>query len=292
MSKIYVEINQTVNFNIEIYKDPVSQIFFQQHQTVGQTDPTRSVASIVDASKYTINYFINQINQAKAIGAIDWSKYKIQAGMEYYHDNQRQFNEMHKDLEVVAGIQQYAGLNDEQKQLLDDMHCCLHSLEKDSAPLDYHFDSRSYILFNYYVDYARTLMPEPVKFKRSIEPGEVMLDYGYVGKEPIYCMIHNDNSILQQTCRMIDRISLSWKLHLNDQPGTQWGPDPWPKDVDAELTAWYYENKNDMDALDYSLEKILNHTGFYTVGRIDNLSVLKYLRDTPNIQVTDYQLLI
>ena len=290
MSKIYVEINQTLNFNIEIYEDTISQLFFQQHQDITQQYPTHSTATIVDSTKYNINYFIDQISQANSIRALDWTKYHIQDGIENYHSNQLQFNKMHKDLEVVAGIHKYAGLNEEQKTLIDDMHCCLHSLETSQAPLDYHFDSRSYILFNYYVGYNLNSMPEPVKFKRSIAPGEVMLDYPYVGKEPIFCMIHNDNSILQQTCKMIDKVSVSWKLHVGNEVGQKWGPDPWPKDVDAELTAWYYKNKTDLDALGYDLKKIINHTGFCTIGRIDNLSVLDYLQTTPNIQVTDYQL--
>ena len=118
-----------------------------------------------------------------------------------------------------------------------------------------------------------------------------MLDYGYVGKEPIYCAIHKDNSMLQQTCKMIDRISLSWKLYVNPTPLTQWGPDPWPADVDATLTEWFNDNLTDMSALGYTLQKVLDHAGFYTVGRIDDLSKLDYLRNTPNIQVTKYELI-
>ena len=291
MSKIHVEINQAVRFDIEIYNDPVSQLFFQQHQDIGQRDPDRSVATIVDTTKYNINYFIDLIQQANSAGVVDWTRFDIKAGLDHYDSNQYQFNDMHKDLELIAGINRYAGLDDAQMKLVDDLHCCLHSLETSSAPLDYRFDSRSYVNFNYYVGYNLNLMPEPVKFKRSIEPGEVMLDYPYVGKEPIFCMMHHDNSILQQTCKMIDRISISWKLCVGNCTGKQWGPDPWPQDIDTELTEWYHQNKGDMDALGYDLQKILDHTGFCTVGRINDLSVLKYLRTTANIQITDYQLI-
>jgi hypothetical protein len=134
-------------------------------------------------------------------------------------------------------------------------------------------------------------MPELVKFARVIKPGEVQLDYPYVGKEPFFCMMHNDNSMLQQTCKMIDRISLNWKLHLNNFNGTNWGPSPWPDDVDAALTEWYYANQPDLTMLGYSLEKIIDHTGFCIPGRIDNLSKLEYMRNTPNIQITGYQLI-
>ena len=293
MPKIHIEINREIEFNINIYDDPISQIFYQQHQRARTEDSVRSVASIVDNTKYTINYFLSLVQRAKEIEAVDWTGYRIQPGIENYESNQLQFNDMHKDLEVVAGLNQYAGLSQDQKDVLDDLHCCLHTLETKSAPIDYQFRRRDVALFNYYMWTPERLavMPEPVKFKRQIEPGEVQLDYGYVGKEPIFCAIHHDNSMLQQTCKMIDRISLSWKLYLGENTGHQWGPDPWPDDVDATLTEWFNDNCEDMAALGYSLEKVIDHCGFYTVGKIDDLSKLEYLRITPNIQVTGYKLI-
>jgi hypothetical protein len=292
MSKIYVEINRALDFNIEIYKDPVSQLFFQQLVDVRAKHYDVHWPWLVDTSKYTINYFIDLVNRAREIGAVDWTEYEIRPEPEYYERNQEYFNIMHKDLEVRAGIEKYAGFDREQIEIIDDLHCCLHSLETVSAPLDYQFKNRGIAMFQYRVGYDVALMPEPVKFKRELLPGEVMLDYCYVGKEPFFCMMHGDDSILQQTCKMIDRVSLSWKLHVHDdQIGTRWGPDPWPDDVDAELTAWWWAHKQDMDALGYSLQKVLDHTGFCTVGRIDDLSKLQYIKTTPNIQITDYQLI-
>lgn len=292
MPKIYVQINQAIDFNIEIYDDPVSEIFFQQLLDIRANHYELHQPRIIDLNKYTINYFIDLVRHAQEIGAIDWTHYEIRPEMEYYQQNQRYFNEMHKDLEVRAGIQKYAGLNQQQIDVIDDLHCCLHSLETDSAPMDYQFDHRGIAMFQYRIAYDVALMPEPVKFKRTIDPGEVMLDYCYVGKEPFFCMMHDDDSILQQTCKMIDRVSLSWKLYTHDSKSNdRWGPDPWPDDVDAALTEWWWAHQSDMEAMGYSLEKVLNHTGFYTVGRIDDLSKLRYIRTTPNIQVTDYQLI-
>ena len=291
MPKIYIEINQNIDFNIEIYNDPISQLFFQQHVECSQKQPEFTDAIIDDCTRYTISYFIDLVERAHQTNTINWTNYTILPGKEHYASNQRNFNLMHKDLEVVAGLQAYSGLNETQKMLVDEMHCCLHTLESDSAPLDYKFDGRFWLNFQYRFNVPdKQPMPEPVKFKRRLEPGEVMLDYPYVGKEPIFCMIHKDDSILTQTCKMIDRISVTWKLHLAERPATQWGWDPWPKDIDAELTDWYYEHEADMQALDYSLEKIINHTGFCPVGRIDDLSKMKYLRTTPNLQITKYEL--
>lgn len=292
MPKIYLEINQAIEFHVNIYDTKIGDQFFKQHLDIAAQDPVRSVPVITDFTKYNISYFLDLIEQAHQTDTLDWSQYVIKPGLEHFHSNQVQFNAMHKDLEVVAGLNHYAGLDSEQIKLVDELHCCLHSLETTEAPLDYTFTERTYANMSYFVDGPRNNhMPEPVKFSRTIQPGEIMLDYPYVGKEPFFCMMHSDNSLLQQTCKMIDRISLNWKLHLNSQPGTAWGPPPWPADVDAELTSWYYQNQDDMNVLGYSLQKILDHTGFCVPGAIDNLSALEYMRTTPNIQVTGYQLI-
>jgi hypothetical protein len=292
MPKIYVEINQAIDFNIDIYNTPIGEQFFNQHLEITKQDPVRAVPVVTDFTKYTINYFIKLIEEARDTNTVDWSMYNIQAGPEHYESNQLHFNSMHKDLEVTAGINKYAGLDKEQIKLVDELHCCLHSLETTEAPLDYNFTGRSFANISYFINGPTdNQMPEPVKFARVIKPGEVQLDYPYVGKEPFFCMMHNDNSMLLQTCKMIDRVSLNWKLHLNDFNGTHWGPAPWPNDVNAALTEWYYTNQLDLTMLGYSLEKIIDHTGFCIPGRIDNLSKLEYMRNTPNIQITGYQLI-
>ena len=292
MPKIYVEINRAMDFNIEIYDDPIGEIFFQQHLDLRATQPDNHRATLIDFNKYNIHYFLDLVKQAQEIGAIDWTHYEIRPAAEYYEQNQLNFNRMHKDLEVVAGIDKYSGLDRQQMDILDELHCCLHSLETTSAPLYYEFTHRGFAVFSYQASYPLNLMPEPVKFKRTLGPGEIHLDYPYVGKEPIFCMIHGDDSKLLQTCKMIDRVSLNWKLHAHsDRTADRWGPEPWPKDVDAELTAWWHAHRADMDALGYDLDKVLNHTGFCAVGRIDDLSKLDYIKTTPNIQITDYQLI-
>ena len=294
MPKIYIEINQAIDFTISIYDTLVGEKFFNQLVTIRKSDSVRSVPVITDFTKYTINYFITLIDQAARTNTLNWSAYNIQAGAEFYEANQVQFNSMHKDLEVLAGIHKYAGLDDSQMQLVDELHCCLHSLETSEAPLDYKFTERHLANMSYFMNRGEDdQMPEPVKFSRVICPGEIMLEYPYVGKEPFSCMAHHDNSKLQQTCKMIDRISYNWKMHLGDYNNTRWYPPPAPApdNVDEALTKWYYLNQADMDALGYSLQKILDHTGFCIVGRIDNLSKLEYMRTTPHIQITGYQLI-
>jgi hypothetical protein len=292
MPKLYVEINRAVDFNIDIYNTSIGEKFFNQHVEIGKQDPVRSFPILTDFTKYTINYFITLVEEANNTNTINWSQYNILPGAEHYEDNQLQFNSMHKDLEVVAGINNYAGLDNKQKKLVDELHCCLHNLETAEAPLDYKFTGRCFANISYYIKGPTdNHMPEPVKFTRVIQPGEIMLDYPYVGKDPFFCMMHNDNSMLKQTCKMIDRVSLNWKLHLNSHAGTRWGPSPWPGNVDASLTKWFYANQSDLDTLGYSLQKILDHTGFCIPGKIDDLSKLEYLKNTPNIQITGYQLI-
>jgi len=292
MPKLHVEVNQQMDFKVDIYDTPIGNQFFNQHLAAVARDPKNAVPVITDYTKYTINYFLKLVQQALDTNTLNWDNYTIVPGIENYHSNQVQFNLMHKDLEIVAGLDHYAGLGQDQIDLINELHCCLHGLETIHAPLDYKFEPRAIVNFSYFIDNGtNNHMPEPTKFSRAMLPGEIMLDYPYVGREPIFCMIHNDNSILQQTCKMIDRISLNWKLYTNNNTLKVWGPLPWPNDVDAELTKWYYEYQTDMEALGYSLQKILDHTGFCIPGRVEDRSKLVYLRDTPNIQVTGYQLI-
>ena len=292
MPKLHVEVNQQMDFKVDIYDTPVGNQFFNQHLAATARDPVRAVPVITDFTKYTINYFLKLVQQALDTNTLNWANYNIVPGIENYHSNQVQFNSMHKDLEITAGMNRYAGLDQDQINLVDELHCCLHSLETEQAPLDYTFRPRTIVNFSYFIDNAtNNHMPEPTKFSRTMQPGEIQLDYPYVGKEPFFCMMHSDNSILQQTCKMIDRISLNWKLNASGVDQTEWGPKPWPDDVDAELTKWYYEYQTEMEALGYSLQKILDHTGFCIPGRVEDHSKLVYLRDTPNIQVTGYQLI-
>lgn len=130
MPKIYVEINQAIDFNINIYDTPIGEKFFNQHVEITRQDPVQAIPVITDFTKYTINYFIKLIEEARDTD-----------------------------------------------------------------------------------------------------------------------------------------------------------------DVDAALTEWYYANQPDLTMLGYSLEKIIDHTGFCIPGRIDNLSKLEYMRNTPNIQITGYQLI-
>ena len=143
MPKIYIEINRAINFNIDIYDTLIGEKFFNQHVEITKQDPVRAIPVITDFTKYTINYFIKLIEEAHDTNTVDWSMYNIQAGPEHYESNQLCFNLMHKDLEVTAGINKYDGLDKEQIKLVDDLHCCLHSLETTEAPLDYNFTERT-----------------------------------------------------------------------------------------------------------------------------------------------------
>ena len=96
--------------------------------------------------------------------------------------------------------------------------------------------------------------------------------------------------MLSQTCKIVDRISLSWKLFSGNFISGHWMANQ-PDDVDAVLTEWYYENKNDIDAMGYSLQQIIDHTGFCIIGEVDDHSVFEYLNNTPDIEVTDYRLI-
>lgn len=292
MPNIYVEINKSVDFKIQIYMDPISQMFFNGHKLLMENNPNAAIATIKDPNKYSIAYFNNLISIAYSNNILDWRHCQLSADPTEHSKNQIILNMLHKDIEVIQGIKKSQGMTHEQKQLLCDMHDCLHALESIKNISEfYKHKPRSFIPFRYYSNQELPLIPEPVKFKRQFNPGEIKLVFAYVGKEPMDCLLHNDNSMLQQTCKVLDRISLNWLLNVAEYPWYKWSDSPnWPMDVDQALTAWYAENQTDMQALGYSLEKIINHSGFCTVGKITDLQVLPYLRNQQTIEITDYRL--
>ena len=286
MSKILIEVNQQVNFSITTYETPVARLFYEQTSRIMKNRPV-AVVNISDDSYHTLSYFQELIAEAKAKNILDWSSYELLAGSQNYHSRQINLNQMHKDLEVLAGIENYADLMDQDRQLLDEMHCCLHSLERPDAPSYYNFSPRAWINFNLRVSVEKYSIPEPIKFSRSLRPGQVALTFPYVGKEPLVCAIHQDNSLLSQTCKINEHISTAWKLYTGQSVVDQWELNQ-PSDVDSTLTKWFNNNLAAMNNLGYSLEKILDHTGFCVVGEVQDHSVFEYLNTTPRIKVTQY----
>ena len=72
----------------------------------------------------------------------------------------------------------------------------------------------------------------------------------------------------------------------------QWAGGPrWPKDVDAALTAWYYQYQDRLDRMGYGLDLILARSGFCPVGIVDDVSKLNYVRNQPIIKLTNYELI-
>lgn len=291
MSKIYFELNNEKDIFVQIYDDEVSQIFYQQQKNL--LSQKSIIPELDDPSTNTFSYFKKLIKKAKKINAVDWTHYEFKFGEEHYPTNQQILNEMHKEIEVIGGIKNYERCSNEQIDIFNKLHFCLHNLENKEAFTDYREQKRNILLTRYYAgDDLLSLIPEHTKFKRTLEMGEIFLDYCYVGKEPILCAIHNDNSILEQTCKMIDRVSITWKLCLHDEQYTSIvGNDFTNEDVDNILRKWFYENETAMNNLNYSLEKIINHTGYYSVGKIDDSESLEYLKNSPNLEMTKFELI-
>lgn len=292
MPKFYLEINNEVDFYVDLYDNPVVERFYAAHKDLQDNHPDWAHAALQDYNRFNIDYFKDLINQAQTQNIVDWAHYQILPGAEHYDANQVIFNQMHRDVEVKAGINKYEGLEDNQRLLVDELHWCLHSLESPDAPKDYKFRPRDIIQITYRGELVRPEMPEDTVFSRSIDPGEIMLDFPYVGKEPLYCLMHNDNSMLEQACKIIQHISFSWKMHLSPHTAQQWAGGPyWPKNYDKEMTEWYMQHKETLDSMGYSVPLMLARSGFCKVGKITDTSKLEYIRTQPVIKLTNYQLL-
>jgi hypothetical protein len=292
MPKFHLEINNEVDFYINLYDHEVAERFYLAHKELQDNHPDWAKASLQDYNRFNIDYFNELIDQAQQQKIVDWAHYQVLPGSENYNANQVIFNQMHRDVEVKAGINNYEGLADHQRLLVDELHWCLHSLESPDAPKDYQFKPRDMFQITYRGELVRPEMPKDTVFKRELHPGEIMLDFPYVGKEPLYCMMHNDNDMLEQACKIIEHISFSWKMHLPMHVATQWAAGPyWPKNYDQEMTTWYRQHQDRLDQMGYSVELMLARSGFCPIGKIDDLSKLTYMRNTPVIKLTNYELI-
>lgn len=291
MSKIYIKINDDVDFNIRLYDDAISKIFYQQLVDLRESQFSRHQAFVSEKNRFNLQYFRSLLDQARNQGIFDWQHFQISPDLAKRKSNQVQFNAMHKEVEVLAGIQKYGDLDADERRLVDEIHHCLHALEAPDPMIEPGWRPRVFLAMRYDANIDRkTLMPSDTKFKRYLAPGQVTLDFPYVGKEPLICLLHKDDSQLLQTCKVIDHVSYTWNLFLGPGMTRNIIPEQ-PHNIDAALTAWYEDHKADMEHLGYDLQKVLDRTGFCTVGEIDDKSCLKYLRNMPRVEVTEYRLI-
>lgn len=290
MAKIYVEFNDEIDFNIDIYDDEVSNIFFQQQKKLN--DSEKYLPEIDKFELYSIDYFHELIQKAKNLGIIDFTKYVISPKKEDFQTNENQFNEMHKTIEVMAK-NLFSMVPEIHQPILNNIHNCLHYLEEKNLASDLsykEFTKRNFLKTMYSKRDPSTysMIPESVKFSRNILRGEVTITYCFTGREPIICAVTNDNSILSQTCKMVNRIGYNWILYLNDSSYTVAAKNNIlsGKKIDQTLEKWYYENKEFADSVNYSLEKLINRTGYYPVGIVRNEDALSYISETKSINIT------
>lgn len=290
VSSIYLEFNNECETWVDIYDTPLGEAFYQQHKQLKLNNACYGQPILADHARYTISYFNRLVQQAQEVPGIDWYKYNILPGEHNYHHNQQQFNDMHRDLEVLAGINNYQGLTNSQKSLMNELHCCLHTLETPAAKYMYEFRGRDFMQFKHDIAMTMSRIPQGTRFDRVIHQGQVILDYPYVGKEPMACLMHQDNTILQQSCRVVDHISAGWKTNVSTAEQKNWLPVQFPEDIDSSLTSWYYDNIVDMNALGYDLDLVLARSGWPIVGQIRDMRKIKYLRYTEYLEITGYEL--
>jgi hypothetical protein len=286
-----VEFNKNIEVRVDIYDTTLAQIFYDQHVHYQNNVESYGTPSLMDHSRFTIKYFEELIEKARDIPGFSWQQYDIKPGMENYINNQRQFNSMHRDLEVWAGINKYAGLSVPQQTLLNELHCCLHTLETPNVKHRYEFRGRDFLQIRHDIEKTLTRMPDKTKFERVVFQGQIVLEYPYVGKEPMACLLHNDNSELEQSCRVIDHVSLGWKMNVSRGEQTHWLPRTFPENIDQALTEWYYTNQKSLDNLGYDLDLILSRSGWAVVGQIRDVRQLGYLRKTQYLEITGYDLI-
>ena len=290
MTKMKIEINFNFELCIEFYDNALADLFVKQHKTLKNLH-SNNYWPRFDNNVYTIKYLEDLITKANK-EILNWN-YSIKPGIENYKQNQLIFNQMHKTIEEIAKNNTLHNYNQRQQSLLHEIHCAIHGIEYPDAVYDKSFNGRGCINAGYFHGSSDKLekMPNDIKFSRTLHQGEMFLDYPYVGKEPFYCMLHEDNSNLLQTCKIIDRVSLSWLLYLQPKTVTNFLTNHNVDNIDANLTEWYKNHQTTLEKLNYSLDDVLNHTGFAKIGKITNINDCEYLANTRYLNINAYEII-
>ena len=249
---VEIELDSTVN--AEFFKNyllefgrPADQLFYMQ------------------SAEQLLEDFLNKARQAKELFNFNWDLTSL---------TQNNFNLWHKDIETFD-LNNYPW-SQEKGDFFIALHTALHGAElreKNNSP-----SIRKQMLVKWFG--SSLPWPEIPKFKSvlDINAGDITTGYPHVGKPPWVCFQQNDNTNLQQTCRLPDACPPSFHIWLinntiadtNEKKKRQ-------LKREQQLTNWYQQNINQLEAL-FTQDQMLTYDGEYCIGRLKNIDQLHFLQ--------------
>ena len=219
--------------------------------------------------KFFLEKFTDLVYKANLIFNLSWDIDNL---------SRENFNLWHKDIELLS-LKNLKLFSEEQKNLLIDVHHTLHQLENA-------YYSKQKLTYNIQIKWHQLPQPWPeipkfIPFE-AVKSGDIIADFGHVGKTPFQCMKENDNSNLKLTCKLPINYCPGFFIKLVDSAEV----DIVTKDTCRKnhLTNWYYQNIETLSEM-FSLETMLQYTGVHKLGTIENKSIVPKLQQLTSTNV-------
>jgi hypothetical protein len=240
---------QVSNLNIKLLDKVITKKWMELHQSL-DVDPD----SIIDNNSISDDMFVKDIQEANKEFGFNWATNP---------KTQDEYNQMHKDIETAP--------KDKADQL-QSIHNHLHVKEAGNNKASQIQFVWSESLGQFYkkqpIEYDMPKDAEP--FDKTIAYGDVYLGYPHVGKSPEVCMSQNDNSNLEQTCRIHNKIVCDILISLVDVTCKS----------DNQLLEWYDNNKITM----FTKEEMLKYNGWAKIGEVINKEQINNI-DRNNLKI-------
>ena len=226
---------QISNIKIKLSDKAISKAWLKLYQSLN-VDPDKIVSNLpIDNED-----FMQKIKKANDLFGFDWP---------LNPQTQDEYNLMHKDIETAPK---------HKADLLQQIHNDLHVKESHGSKASHIQVVWSESLGQFYrkkpISYDMPDHAEP--FEKELKYGDVYLGFPHVGKSPEVCMLQNDVSNLNQTCKIHNKIVCDILISLSNQTCN----------TDNDLLLWYEANKITM----FTKEEMLKYNGWAKIGEVIN----------------------
>jgi len=226
---------QVSNIKINLLDNVMARKWLELYQSL-DVAPDR----IIHNTGISDDNFANKIKTANELFGFNWP---------LSPRSQEDYNMMHKDIETAPK---------HKADLLQQIHNDLHVKESHGSKASHIQVVWSESLGQFYrkkpISYDMPDHAEP--FEKELKYGDVYLGFPHVGKSPEVCMLQNDVSNLNQTCKIHNKIVCDILISLSNQTCN----------TDNDLLLWYEANKITM----FTKEEMLKYNGWAKIGEVIN----------------------
>lgn len=244
--------------------------FFLENLKLLDTIPDHVFLQGLSDHNLLINSFKNLANTANTTFGFMWDLSVL---------SKENFNKWHKDIESFHW-ENHKPFSESKGKLIIDLHHAMHNIEYVSED---NINELKLKINHIQIKWYNKSKPWPQLPNfigiDEVESGDIIADYGHVGKTPFQCWKGNDNTNLQLTCKLPTNYCPGFYIQLSSSETD------WPKEkINFNLINWYLEHKSILSTM-FSLETMLQYTGVHKLGTIENKSIVPKLQQLTSTNV-------